>query len=129
MAQARTAPLAGIGGCLAVLVALAYPYLAVDGPVGAYYGSGLVNPLVAGLLAVLALIVFAAGRERRTEPDFAAGVTLTAGLFVALIVFLWAATVRIDVVEISPLHRWITLAVSLTIPVAGAWYARSLRLF
>jgi len=129
MEQARTAPLAGVAGCLAVLAALAYPYLAVDGSVGAYYGSGVVNPLVAGLLAAVALIVFAAGREERTEPDFAAGVALAAGLFVTLIVLAWAATVRIDVLEITPLHRWATVVFSLTVPGAGAWYARSLGIF
>jgi hypothetical protein len=128
MNDARTAPLVGIAGCVAVILALAYPYVAVDGSVGTYYGSGVVNPLVAGLLAIVSIIVLAAGRENRTEPDFAAGVALIFGVFVTLLLVFWALTVRVDVVEITPLHRWGAAAVSLVIPVASAWYARALGL-
>ncbi|MFT4922796.1 MAG: putative membrane protein, partial [Haloarculaceae archaeon] len=73
MEQIRLAPLVGIAGSLAVVAALAYPYVAGDGGVGAYYGSGVINPLVAGLLAIVTVIILAAGREGRTDPEFAAG--------------------------------------------------------
>jgi hypothetical protein len=129
MDHGRTAPLVGIAGAVAVVLALAYPYVAVDGTVGLYYGSGLVNPLVAGLLVLVSIIVLAAAREERTDPAFAAGVVLIFGAFATALLVLWATTVRIDAVEISPLHRWATAAVSLVVPVAGAWYARSLRVF
>jgi hypothetical protein len=127
MDHRRVAPLVGIGGCLAVLAALAYPLL-LEGGAGTYYGSGSVNPLVAGVLALVTIIVFAAGREDRTAPDFAAGVTLVFGLATLLIVALWATSVRVDAVAIDPNHRWVVTGLAVTIPAAAAWYARSLGL-
>ena len=128
MDDLRVAPLVGIGGCLAVIAALAYPYLVADGGVGTYYGSGVVNPLIAGLLALVGIIVFAAGREGRTDPGFAAGAGLVFGLFVFLIVLAWGLTVRLDTVEITRWHRWITVALAGLIPLGGLWFARSLDL-
>ncbi len=129
MDHVRTAPLAGIAGALAVVLALGYPYVAADGAVGSYYGAAVVNPLVAGLLALVSVIVLAAGREGRTEPAYAAGTALIFGLFATGLLLVWAVTVRIDAVAITPLHRWVTVALSLVLPIAGAWYAKSLRLF
>jgi hypothetical protein len=128
MQQVRLAPLVGIVGCLAVLGALAYPYVVGDGGVGAYYGSGVVNPLVAGLLALVAVIIFAAGREERTDPGFAAGVGLVFGLFVLAILLAWGTTARIDTIAISQWHRWIAAGVSVLIPAGGLWFARTLGL-
>lgn len=126
MEQARLAPLVGIVGCLGTVAALVYPYLAADGSVATYYGSGVVNPLVAGLLAAVTVIVFAAGREDRTDPDFSAGAGLVFGAFATVIVLLWALTVRVDALEITNLHRWVAVVVAATVPAAGAWYARTL---
>lgn len=125
MQHDRVAPLVGIVGCLAVLAVLAYPYLAIEGT-GAYYGSGVVNPLVAGFLALPTIVVLAAGREGRTDPDFAAGVAVVFGLAILALLALWAATVRIDAVLIDPNHRWLAVAVSLLVPAGAAWFARSL---
>jgi hypothetical protein len=127
MERARLAPLVGIVGSLGVLGALAYPYLASDG-VGAYYGSGAVNPLVAGLLALIAVIVFAAGREGRTDPVFAAGAALVFGLFVVLLVVAWGTTVRVDAATVAESHRWIAAGLSLIAPASALWYARELGL-
>ena len=89
MEQVRLAPLVGVVGCLGVLGALAYPYAVGGVGVSAYYASGPVNPLVAGLLAVVGIIVFAAGREGRTDPGFAAGAGLVFGVAIVLVLLAW----------------------------------------
>ncbi|MHB9285965.1 hypothetical protein ACKVMT_02875 [Halobacteriales archaeon Cl-PHB] len=128
MDRTQVAPLVGIVGCLAVLAALAYPYIADPAGVTAYYASGVVNPLVAGLLALLAIIVLAAGREDRTDPGFAAGVALVFGLFVFFLVLAWSLTLRVDASTVAATHRWLALA-SAVLPAVGAgWYARTLGL-
>ena len=128
MEQVRLAPLVGIVGCLGVLGGLAYPYATGGAGVGAYYGSGPVNPLVAGLLAVVAVIVFAAGRQGRTDPGFAAGAGLVFGLAIVLVLLAWGTTARLDAVAVSQWHRWITAGVGVLIPTGGVWFARSLNL-
>ncbi|MFT4880337.1 MAG: hypothetical protein ACI9HI_000330 [Salinirussus sp.] len=127
MDHRRAAPLAGIAGCLVVLTALVYPYLAVD-TVGTYYGTGVVNPLVGAMLALVAVIVFAAGREERSDPQFAAGAALVFSAFAFVLLLGWALTVRLDAVELSGLHRWVTAALALVAPAAALWYARALSL-
>ncbi|WP_159901443.1 DUF7548 family protein [Salinirussus salinus] len=127
MDHRRAAPLVGIAGCLAVLAALVYPYLAADA-VGTYYGTGVVNPLVGAVLALVAVIVFAAGREERSDPQFAAGAALVFAVFAFLILLGWALTVRVDAVELPDAHRWVTAALALVAPLAALWYARALSL-
>jgi hypothetical protein len=133
----RVAPVVGVLTCLLVLVTLAVPYVLADArTAGLYYESGAVNPLIGGLLALLSVVVFAAGREGRADPALAAGVTLTFGLFVVVLTVWWALTIpaallrEFEVVEASlSSHRWVLSAITLTIPVTAAWYARSLGLF
>ena len=123
----RVAPLVGIAGCLGVLAGLAFPYLTVQGPgVGAYYGTAAVNPLVAGLLALVSIIVLAAGRERRSDPGMAAGVGIVFGLAMVTILLFWGLTIRVDAILVAPLHRWLVAAVALLVPASSLWYARSL---
>lgn len=122
------APLVGIGGCLAVLGALVYPYLVADGSVGTYYGSGVVNPLVAGLLAMVAIIVLAAGRQGRTDPGVAAGAGIVFGLFMIALTLAWGLTTRLDAVALSELHRWSLPAVSALVAIGSLWYGRALGL-
>jgi len=126
----RTAPIVGIAGCLAVLAALAAPYVLAETPtaVGAYYASGAVNPLLAGVFALVAIIVFAAGREERTDPGLAAGVAITLGVFIVVVALAWALTVRVDVIAIETSHRWIVVGASVLVPAGGAWFARALGL-
>jgi hypothetical protein len=128
MEQVRLAPLVGVVGCLGVLGALAYPYAVGGVGVSAYYASGPVNPLVAGLLAVVGIIVFAAGREGRTDPGFAAGAGLVFGVAIVLVLLAWGTTARVDAIGITQWHRWITVAVAGLVPAGGAWFARSLNL-
>ncbi|QSG07584.1 DUF7548 family protein [Halapricum desulfuricans] len=132
MADSRRTPAtAGILACLLVIAALAVPYAITDArTVGLYYESGAVNPLIAGLLAVVSLIVFAAGSRNRTDPALAAGVTLTFGVFITLVTAAWALTYGYGIVGSSlAQHRWGLLAAATTVPLAGGWYAYVLGLF
>lgn len=136
MEARKLAPTVGIVGCLLVLVVLALPYLLVGPPsaITTYYNAGAITPLAAGLLALVAVIVFAAGREERTDPALAAGATLVFGLFVLVIAVAWAVTVPRSVVTqlstntLITYHRGALVLVAL-LPVASAgWHARSLGL-
>lgn len=128
MDDLRLAPTVGIVACLAVLAALAAPVFLPEGAgnVADYYGSGAINPLIAGVFALVSSIVLAAGREKRTDPGLAAGIALALGLFMTVIVLVWAVTVRIDVIEIVTYHRWVVVAAAAFVPVSAAWFARAL---
>ena len=135
MNASRVAPVVGVVGCLAVLVALVVPYLTTEaGAAGTYYATGAINPLIGGLFAAVAVVVSAAGRAGRTDPATAAGVALVFGIVVALVSLVWALTVPEAVVfQLSTdsaleYHRWVLALCSLMIPVSGAWYARGLGL-
>lgn len=126
-------PTAGIAACLAVLLVLAWPFAQeTASSVGLYYSTGAVTPYAAGLLALVAVIVFAAGRQGRSDPSLVAGAGLVFGLFIAVISLLWAFTARVDVLggtsALLSSQRWVLAAVSLGVPLAGLWYARVLRL-
>ncbi|RXK51444.1 DUF7548 family protein [Halorientalis pallida] len=130
MDDLRIAPLVGIVGCLFVLLALGVPYVLLEDPsgVGLYYGSGAVNPLLAGLFAMVTLIALAAGREGRSDPAMAAGVALVLGAAITVIALAWALTVRVDVVAIDTVHRWVVAGASVFVPAGSAWFARALGL-
>lgn len=126
----QIAPLAGVVACLLVLGVLTVPYFLTDSSTASlYYDSGLLHPLVAGLLAVVLIVVFAAGREGRTDPALAAGIALTFGLFMVFLALAWALTMRVDIAGASLAdHRWALVVVTFTVPVTATWYARSLGL-
>ncbi|MFB6307815.1 MAG: hypothetical protein ABEH35_00655 [Haloarculaceae archaeon] len=135
MDELRTAPTLGVVASLAVLALLAAPYAIVDpGAVGSYYGNGSVNPGIAGLLALVSTIVFAAGREERSDPNLVAGAGLVLGAFVFVLSLLWALTVPESLVtqlsqeQLLQYHRWAVAVAGLAIPASGVWYARALRL-
>lgn len=129
----KAAPTLGIVACVAVLAVLVWPYAIESAPsVAAYYSSGLITPLAAGLFALVSVIVFAAGREERSDPATVAGAALVFGAFIALITVSFAFTARVDVLGgASPLiswQRWLLGLTGLFVLVSGGWYARSLRL-
>ncbi|WP_459192117.1 DUF7548 family protein [Halosimplex sp. J119] len=138
MKQTRLAPLVGVVGCVLVLVSLAVPYglvrTAPASAIGTYYGEGALNPLVAGIFALVTAIVLAAGRDERTDPPLAAGVGIALGGFVVVVTAVWALTVPQQVVfdmdapAYITYHRWASIAVSLIIPVASVWWSRTLGL-
>ncbi|WP_254543590.1 DUF7548 family protein [Halomarina pelagica] len=136
MDDARLAPAVGITACLAVVVVLALPYLLVDSAraVGAYYAEGVLDPQFAGLFALVCVIVFAAGRQDRSDPALAAGAALVFGLFILLFCLLWALTVPTDLVlsltrdTTIQYHRYLLVVVAALVPASALWYARTLRL-
>ena len=137
MDDLRTAPTVAIAGCLAYLLVLAVPYLIVEttSAVGAYYGSGALTPAVPAVFALVGVILFAAGREGRTDPGVAAGAGLVLGLFVLGLSVLWAATVPVSLVlgltesTLIEHHRWAVVAVAVPIPLGAAWFAWALDVF
>ncbi|WP_254271615.1 DUF7548 family protein [Haloarcula marina] len=137
MNDLRTAPLVGIVGCLLYLVVLGVPYLIVEttSAVGAYYASGALSPVFAAILALVTIIVLAAGREGRTDPSIAAGAGLVLGLFIVGLSLLWAATVPVSLVlglsesTLIEHHRWVLVLAGVPVPVGAAWFARALGLF
>ena len=146
MDSRRAAPSLGIVSSLAVVAVLAVPYLLVEngGAVGVYYGTGLLTPWASGLLALVAVIIFAAGREGRTDPVTAASIGFGFGVVIFIAALVWAATVDVNVALqlttddpiLGPLttgivleyHRWLFSLVSFFTAVAGGWYARTLGL-
>lgn len=126
MNRLRAVPTVGIVASLAVVVALSVPYLLGTNGVGTYYGSGGVNPLLAGLFALVGVIVFAAGREGRSDPELAAGVALALGVFMVLVTVVWALTARVDAVQLTTMHRWLVVGTAALVPLSAVAYARVL---
>lgn len=132
-------PTVAIAASLLYLLVVFVPYVAFDGAepgvLEAYYGSfGVVGPQYLSLLVVVAIVLFAAGRQLRTEPDYVAGLTLVLGVVLVVFVLLWSVAVTDDVAAamsestVDEYHRWAVLATSLAVPVCAAWYARTLEL-
>ncbi|MFC7226518.1 hypothetical protein N0B31_03820 [Salinirubellus salinus] len=127
-------PTVGIVACLLVLATLAWPYLSEPvAAVSAYYATAAITPLAAGLLALVAVIVFAAGRQGRSDPELVAGAGLVFGLFIAGIGLSFAFSARIDVIggssALLSYQRWVLAGAALLVPLTSVWYARVLRLF
>lgn len=132
-------PTAGIVACLCYLLAVVAPYLLLEGPAAAglntYYGDyGIAGPQFLAALPLVGIVLFAAGRQARTRPDYAAGLTLVLGAVLTLFVLAWALAVPADVVssigEATWLeyHRWLLVACAGAVVAASAWYARVLGL-
>lgn len=136
MDAVRAAPTAGIAAALATLAVLAVPYLVVGeaSVANAYYNAGAITPLASGLLATVAVIVFAAGRAGRTDPPLAAGAGLTLGAFALAVAALWATTVprsvvlQLGTVAALRYHRLALVVAAAGLPASGGWYARALGL-
>lgn len=134
----RTAASVGILAFLLTAGAVAAPYvlLAPDlvGTVQDYYANGAVTPFAPGLLGLIGAIVFASGRERRSDPDLVAGITLAIGVFSFVVALQWALAFRPDLVastealEFMSTHRWSVPAGALLETVTALWYAASRRL-
>lgn len=126
------APAAGVVAALVVLAVVVVPYLLIPAQeVGIYYSAPTFVPihLVVGLFALVAVIVFAAGRNGRTDPPTAAGATLVLGAFMALLVLWWAIAVgdivgSFDVSATFDYHRWLLLVTTAAVAVSGLWFAR-----
>jgi hypothetical protein len=126
------APTVGIVAALAVLAVVVAPYFLIGATeVGVYYSAPTLVPvhLVVGLFASVAVIVFAAGRNGRTDPPTAAGAAVVLGGFVAVLVLWWAIAVgglvgSLTEVASFDYHRWILLVAALALAGSAGWFAR-----
>lgn len=122
----RSGELTSIVGCLLVLATLVLPYaLKPTDAVTTYYRWGLLNPLIAGLLAILILSTFIAVHENRLSRQFGTGVGLGLSLIVLGITVAWAATARVDVFLapgwLLPMQRFILVGFSTLIVLGIGW--------
>lgn len=139
MTDARHPPTVGIAGSVIVIAAIFLPFLLLSGDevtgLSTYYGYGIAGPWAAAILALLSLIAFAAGREKRTDPVTVAGATLVFGLFTVLLALQWAIAVPADVVlqlgteTWLEYHRWAVVVASLLLVVSAGWYGRVLGVY
>jgi hypothetical protein len=140
MDRLRLAPTVGVLASLLVVVVLALPYaVASSEAVTAYYTSGVITPFAGGLLALVAIIVFAAGREGRSDPAIADGTALALGIVAVVVALAWAMTTRTDVFTLAQYdglafamlqyHRHAFVLASVGVPAAAVWYARELGMF
>lgn len=126
------APTVGVVAAFAVLAAVAVPYFVIDAAeAGVYYDAPTAVPihLVVGLFALVAVVVFAAGRNGRTDPQTAAGATVVLGGFMALLVLWWAIAVGGLVGSLTEqaafgYHRWLLLVAAASVAASAGWYAR-----
>ncbi|MFC4549337.1 MULTISPECIES: DUF7548 family protein [Halorussus] len=125
------APTAGILAAVAVLAAVVAPYFLISATnVAVYYGSPTFVPvhLVVGLFSLVAVIVFAAGRNGRTDPPTAAGAAVVLGGFMVVLSLWWAVAVGDLVGSLTAeaafdYHRWVLLATTVAVAACAAWYA------
>lgn len=138
MDEERTAAGLGALACLLTAAAVAAPYVLLEpdqlSTVDAYYAVGVVTPLAPGLLGLIGAIVFASGRERRSDPDLVAGITLAIGMFSFVVALQWALAFQpsllpsTQALAFMTTHRWTVPAAALLETVAALWYAGSRQL-
>ncbi|MFC7232949.1 hypothetical protein ACFQMM_19225 [Saliphagus sp. GCM10025308] len=129
-------PTLGVVAALAYVFAALAPYvlLEVDTSVlEVYFAAGIAGPNLLSLFALVTVVLFAAGRQARTEPDLVAGVALVLGLVLLAMTALWAVSVPESVAfeagaDWFVYHRWFTTAISAVVPAAAVWYAWTLDL-
>lgn len=134
----RTPPTVGVVISLSVVGVVVAPYLILEPAAAAavptYYEQGLVGPWGAGLLALVACVAFAGGRQNRTPPDTAAGATLALGVAAALLAAEWALSVdpaivqSIGTADWLSVHRFLLVGASALVAVVAGWYALTLDL-
>lgn len=97
-----------------------------------YYNFDTVSPLLAGVLAILVVAVFAAVRSGRLSEPLGTGIALGLGLVIAPVVTVWALTGRVDVFLAPswafPVHRWALVVVSVLVVLGAALRAWDLGL-
>jgi uncharacterized membrane protein len=131
----RIPPTVGILVCLVVVAVVVAPFLVLppseSAGLSTYYASGIAGGYGVGLLALVALVAFAGGRQRRTEPDTVAGATLVVGVGMVVLALQWALAVDAEVLQSITTaawmadHRWVLVGLSALVPVASGWYARA----
>ncbi len=120
--------------CLAVLGAFAVPYLVTNPEsVAVYYRAPVAGMRFAGVLTFLVLLAVGVGYVGRIDRTVLAAVIVVLGGYAFLLTVWWAVTLPPHVVmELSTAdefayHRWLLVGLTLLVPLAGLWYARSVR--
>lgn len=138
MDRQRLPAAAGAVVSLLAAVLVVVPYLLPDaGPdsIATYYDFGFLGGLTVLIVALVAVVVFAAGQRGRSEPAVAAGAGLGLAVVAVVLAASWAMAVPYDVVvgitteEWFEYHRYSVLASTIAMTVCGTWYAYALRLF
>ncbi|MFP4589982.1 MAG: hypothetical protein ACLFM8_00775 [Halobacteriales archaeon] len=138
MVSPRAPPALGLVAAVGVVALAVAPVVADPGVevvvLRTYLGFGPGGYWLAVGLAAVLIVVFAAGATGRTHPATAAGIALGAGVVLALVVVLWAASVDVTVATDVATRRWVwyhrlvAVAVAGVVPAAAAWWAVSLGL-
>ena len=132
MDTGRLAAYLGIVAALATALLAFLPYAVLDPTaLGPYFAVAPVGPPAVGLLALVAVVVLAAGLTGRSDPTTMAGAALVLGLFMAVLAWWWALSVTPSLVggltsaDWFGNHRWaLALAATLLLVTAGG-YARA----
>lgn len=128
------APTAGVVACIALLLALGIPYLAISGTgknLGAYYASGPVGGIGIAFLSLLTIVVFLSGTRGSADPDVVAGIAVVLGVAILAFALVWATAIDSTVLFSFPAsaawivyHRWVVVALAAAVPASAAAYAR-----
>lgn len=132
MDSGRLAAGLGIAAAATTAVLAFLPYAVLDPTaVGPYFAAAPVGPPAIGLLALIAVVVLAAGLAGRSDPTTMAGAALVLGLFTAVLAWWWTLSVSPSLVggltsaDWFEHHRW-ALALAATVLLAAAGdYARA----
>ncbi|QLG61522.1 DUF7548 family protein [Halorarum salinum] len=129
----RAGTVIGLGASLSLIAVLGWAYVPqTTRNVNAYYASGMVNPLAAGILALGVIVALVATSRGRLSAQQGAGIVLGFGLGAFAIVLLWVVTGRVDVFLAPgwafPAQRWVLLGVSVLLLIGAGWHARTLGL-
>lgn len=127
----RVLPEVGAAACLAVVLLVLVPYLAVDASaLAVYYDAGPVGPPVLAVLAGVAGVALFAAAQGRSDPVTVAGLAVVVGPATTVLAAIWALAVAPDVVgglsEMAALeyHRWAVVASCAVVAAVSALYAR-----
>ncbi len=131
-------PTVGIAAAIGYLLVVFLPYVLLSSSEVAglevYYSFGIAGPQLLSLLALVAVVLFAAGRQNRTDPVIICGITLVVGIVLTLLVLGWAIAVPEDVVgslgtaDWLEYHRWLAVVFAALIAASATWYVRALSL-
>jgi len=132
MNTGRLAAGIGIAAALATALLAFLPYAVLDPTaVGPYFAAAPVGPPAVGLLALVTVVVLAAGLTGRSDPTTMVGAALVLGLFTALLAWWWTLSVTPSLLggltsaDWFGNHRWaLALAATVTLAAAGS-YARA----
>lgn len=128
----RSAPYVGVAACLAVLLALAAPFVLLSQPgtgLTLYYNAGPFGAAGVAFLAIVGPVIFLSGERGAADPDLASGVTLAVGIALFALTILWAVNVdRGNVLSFSAAwmgwHRWLVVGLAGVVAASAVAYAR-----